>query len=218
MVKRKEAARPAFTVRQNAFIDEVMSGKGGGYEEVAERVGYHRGSARHLKATPKVAAEIRRRQEEARERSDIRQDEVIGELMTIAFGDAGELVEWVEGRRHVMSLSSASLALISDISMQRRPDGSVARRVRLHPKIDALDKLARHLSLYGPDGGERQRALDARMVVLMGLPEEMLNKMMAVVNQIAEAPRPEVVETTAYLQGPDLLSAPRDADDDDNDE
>ena len=209
MAKLRWGPRDKLNERQVAFIDEVMPEVelSGNLQDAAERVGYARNSARRLKVKPKVAAEIRRRQEEARVRSDVRQDEVIGELMTIGFGNARELAEWVEGRRHVDSSTVASLSLIQVISVQRRPDGGVSRRVRLHPKIDALDKLARHLSLYGPDGGERVREFDARLAVLQGLPEAVLSKLLEVVGQIVEAPRPEIVEGAYYLQGPDLARA-----------
>ena len=207
MARRKpEPESPHLSPRERAYVNQVMNPRLND-GEAAERIGLDRAAVNRLKTRPRVAVAIRERQEEARERSDIRQDEVVGELMTVAFGSARELVEWADGRRHVDSLSDTSMALVKDVTVQRKPDGSVTRRVALHPKVDALDKLARHLSLYGPDGEERRRK-DMRITILAGLPEEVLNKLLNVATQIVDQPRQDFVDTTAYLQGPDLMSGP----------
>ena len=52
------------------------------------------------------------------------------------------------------SLTDADAAMISEVSESISQSGSSVK-VKLHSKLDALEKLAKHVGVYGGDNGDK---------------------------------------------------------------
>lgn len=88
------------------------------------------------------------------ERMHISQDRVIEEVANLAFSDLSKIAEWTDDAFMLKSsadLSQDELAIISELQIETIEYGEstkVRKRVKLHNKLDALDKLARLMGMY----------------------------------------------------------------------
>jgi len=122
--------------------------------KAARRAGYSPGSARsqgqRLLTYADIQAAIREALERREVRAEVRADRVLKELARLAHADIRQVVEW--GPTGVRLKPSAELdektaAAICEVFQGR--DGRL--RVKLHPKLPALEMLARHLGLFEAD-------------------------------------------------------------------
>ena len=75
---------------------------------------------------------------------------IVDELRKIAFSDMRRFVRWNSGCVLIESsdaLDDDSAACVAEIS-QRETKFGTAIRFKLHDKVEALDKLARHLGMF----------------------------------------------------------------------
>lgn len=136
--------------------------------------------AAQLLVKPKIqdrVAELTRAQST---RLEITADRVISEIAKVAFADMADYVTIQPDGTPVLDFGKApdgGLAAVSQIEQEtvtERGGGDVERvkrtKFRLHPKLDALDKLARHLGLYKDsvelNGNLTIHAIDARQELL----------------------------------------------------
>ena len=123
-----------------------------------------------------VAAEIRREIAEQEKRTRITADRVLEEIAAIGFGDMGDYayIDPNTGRLvlDVTGLPEGGTALIQEITQEEWVEGrgEQAERVRktkfkLYSKLDALEKLAKHLKLYDDGVIEHHHDHDHRHVV-----------------------------------------------------
>jgi phage terminase small subunit len=106
--------------------------------------------ATELLANSTIRARVQALQEGHQKRHELTVDRVIGELTSIAFASAGDFFDWGPGGVRVKDksqLTPEQLAVVSEVSQTITEAGGTIR-VKLHSKLDALDKLARHLGLY----------------------------------------------------------------------
>lgn len=164
-----DAARP-LTPKQDAFcreylidLDATAAAKRAGYSErsAAER-GYE------LRQIPSVQRRIAELQAERAERTNITADRVLQELALIAFSNLDDFAEWggdVDGinvltLKPSRELTRAQKAVIKSVKHTRKrgkTDEDTLEIVR-EDKLSALDKLAKHLNLYGEHGDDGKRS------------------------------------------------------------
>lgn len=121
----------------------------------AERAGYTPSNARfqgsELLALPEVQSEIQRLMDERKERTRITADRVLQELARIAFGDPRAVVSVDDGGKVVITpsrmLSDDDAAMIAEVSETTTANGG-STKIKLHNKLDALEKLGKHLKLF----------------------------------------------------------------------
>jgi phage terminase small subunit len=123
-----------------------------GYSERGAHVQGH-----HLLRNPKVRRRIRELQRGRAKRLQITADRVMNEYAKIAFSDIGDVASWTEkgvnfipsrdmkkgARQTIAEISSKTEKFISDSGETE----TTTLKVKLYPKLPALDKLALHLGI-----------------------------------------------------------------------
>lgn len=140
------------TPKQRVFVDEYLVDlnatqaciRAGYSARTADRIGPE------LLGKTWVAEAIQDAMRERSARTGITADRVIAEIAKIAFADPRKVMTW--GPSGVELLPSESLtdddaAIISEVSESRTESGG-SLKIKLHSKLDALEKLARHIGVY----------------------------------------------------------------------
>lgn len=144
------------TPKQALFVQEYMVDANA--TQAAIRAGYSARTAQRIGSEnlskPVIAEAIAKARNERSERTKITADDVVEELARIGFANMGDFVQ-PDGRPKLEALSSCQWAAVSEITSETYMEGKgedarpVKRvRIKLHDKLAALDKLARHLGMY----------------------------------------------------------------------
>lgn len=131
-------------------------------------------AAHELLKNPKVAGRIEELRAEHRERHKVTVDRIVEEFSHVAFADAGDFYDWgpdgvtVKPKEQLTDAQRRAVAVVE----QTVTEAGGTIRVKLHNKVDALEKLARHLGMFkdvhehsGPDGGPIQIARIERVII-----------------------------------------------------
>lgn len=144
------------THQQRLFIAEYM--KDLNATRAAIRAGYSKKTAHssgpRLLDNVGVKTEIDRQLEERVEKAGLEAEDVMEELMRLAFSDLREHVGW--GPKHVTLKESAGLtdeaaAAVAEVSKTVGEYGS-SYKIKLHDKLGALRDLAKIAGMYPKDG------------------------------------------------------------------
>lgn len=148
-------ARQELTPKQARFVDEYLVDLNA--TVAARRAGYSKKSAEVVGCEnlrkPKLHAAITAAKLARSKRTGVTADRVVMELARIAFADPSQVMSW--GPDGVKLLDSSALddgvaATVAEASQTvTKHGGSI--RLRLHDKLGALEKLARHLWMYDGD-------------------------------------------------------------------
>lgn len=106
-----------------------------------------------LAAHSDVSARIEFLKAKAAAKNEITTERVLREIARLAFADLREVMDWGPGGvslRPSDKLSADAAAAIAEISETTNQTGGTLK-VKLHSKVEALEKLAKHLSLYAPE-------------------------------------------------------------------
>ena len=149
------------------FCEEIL--RGSSQAAAYEKAGYsfrtssaQNANAARLMQNPEVRRYLADRRKEVQEQTDITQKATLREIAKVAFSDIRDFMSW--GERGLVFVPSEELtaeqaASIASIKSRRRTttdkDGnsteSIEMEVKLHPKMDALEKLAKVQGLYQAD-------------------------------------------------------------------
>lgn len=144
------------TPMQRRFCLEYLKDKNG--TKAAIRAGYAKSGASteafRLLRNAEIRQFIRSAIEEQEARVKVDADRVINELSRIAFFDASILEDIANGKLALSELSADERAAISEYSKTRNEFG-VQVKIKAHPKIKALEILAKHFNLFKEDEDER---------------------------------------------------------------
>lgn len=152
-------ARTGLTPKQARFVEEYLVDLNAA--AAARRAGYSHKRSEAIgydlltKADIQSAIEIAQRERSAR--TGITADRVIAEIAKIAFADPRKVMTWGPGGVELFdssSLTDADAAMISEVSESISQSGSSVK-VKLNSKLDALEKLAKHVGVYGGDNGDK---------------------------------------------------------------
>ena len=153
-------SRP-LTAKQLQFVDEYLVDLNG--TQAAIRAGYGAKSAKvtasRTLTNANVVAELQKRMAERAKNLKVSQDRVIEELARVGFSNMRDFVEW--GQKGVKlkecgDLDDDQARCVAEVSETITEHGGHIR-FKLHDKIAALDKLARHLGLYLNGKDERPK-------------------------------------------------------------
>jgi phage terminase small subunit len=127
-------------------------------------------SASRLSRSVKVRTALARRRELAASRAAVTADRVLAELARIGFADLSVYEELLDGGE-LSDLPSGAAAALSEVTVDTYQDGRGAgarevRRVRLklHPKLAALEALGKHLGLFAAELDDGYGIPDTRPV------------------------------------------------------
>lgn len=139
------------TPRERRFVEEYMVDLSGTEAAVRAGLGKTRKSSTEigsrLKRKTAVAAAIAQLMAE---RGNVTGSRVVEEIGRVAFARITEFIEVLDGRlivKDTKQLTEDQQAAIAEISETIGEHGRTIK-VKLHPKMDALDKLAKVLSMY----------------------------------------------------------------------
>lgn len=150
--------------------------------QAAIRAGYSPRSAastgERLLRNAEIREAIQQAQRERACRLDVTADGVVRELARIGLSDVRNYVEW--GPNGVILRESATLSedaarAVAEV-VQTTNESGVNVRVKLHPKVAALDRLGRHLNLF-----KEREPLEA---LLAALPAELGQRVRAELGRI----------------------------------
>lgn len=140
------------TPKQRLFVEEYLIDRNP--TRAARRAGYNPKWAKNTGWRTLKHPEVRRAVADglpARgESGEITVERVRRELALIAFGSIGDYFHWgPEGvtLKDKTMLTAEQQSLVAEVSRSRTKTGETVR-VKLHDKLAALDKLARHLGMY----------------------------------------------------------------------
>jgi len=150
------------------FCEGLLRGEA--YADAYEAAGYQtktRRTARNaatnlIRKNAEVRQYLATRRREQQERTDVTCERTLKEIARVAFSDIREFMSWDEaGVTHVPStdLTADQAAAIASVKSKRTirtdKDGGVTEyiemEVKAHPKMDALEKLAKVQGLYQAD-------------------------------------------------------------------
>jgi len=166
--------------RLRSFCEGILSGKDKkeAYTDAGYKSTWPATSASMALANPVVQEYLEERRAEIRERTNVDAEKVIAEIATIAFADIRDVATWTEsGVLFVPSgeLEDHEAKAIASVKSRRRvhrdKEGGETEvtelEVKLHPKLDALEKLSKHLGLYQKDAvNVKDRQTDLLATVL----------------------------------------------------
>ena len=154
------------TPKQALFVEEYLkdlnasaaAARAGYSAKMAGRIGWQ------LLEKPRIQAAIQSAQRERSARTGVTADRVIKEIARIAFSDPRSVMSWGNGGvtlRESSELTDDEAAAVSEVIETTTKDGGSVK-VKLHSKTDALDKLCKHLGIYG----EAQKDKETTQVVV----------------------------------------------------
>lgn len=144
--------RNGLTPKQQRFMQEYLIDCNA--TQAAIRAGYSPRTAYSIGQEnlrkPEIAAALRAQMSRVAKKLEVSQERVIAELARVGFSDLREVARWdgdVVELRSSEEISHDAAAALQEVS-QHTTEAGAQVKVKLHSKIEALDKLAKHLNLY----------------------------------------------------------------------
>lgn len=146
------------TDKQRAFVDEYLIDLNAtrAYKAVyksCKKDETARVNGSRLLTNANVAAYLAQRQRDIQRRTEVTQDKVVQELAAIAFADIADYVQV----KAYDDLPIVEIIPTEEVPRDKRAaiasikQGNNGIEVKLHNKLDALDKLGRHLGMFKGD-------------------------------------------------------------------
>lgn len=157
------------TAKQKRFCDEYLIDLNG--TQAAIRAGYSKNSANEqaaqLLAKLSVSAYISERREKLSQKLEITQERVLEELARIGFSNVKDFVNGGNNVLELKHIEDSKTAAVAAVKTRLGDDGSVNTEIKLHDKVSALEKLARHLGLFEKDNiQQRPEALSLKVEIV----------------------------------------------------
>lgn len=155
------------TEKQKAFVEKYLVDLNAtrAYKEIYRSVkndNVAAVNASKLLRNPNVIAYLSERQKELQKRTEVTQEKIIHELAAIAFADVTDYVQITEHE----GMPMVELTPTKDIPIRKRAaiasikQGNNGIEIKLHNKLDALDKLGRHLGMFKERDIENEELAD----------------------------------------------------------
>jgi len=203
---------PNLNAQQIRFCEEYLvsfnayrAAKAAGYSENTAK----KGELLHL---PKIEAYLKLKQQERAARLEISHDKILREYAKIAFSNMGNYYDERGDLKPMCELSESDKASISFIQTANiaEPDGYIVgavTKIKLHNKMAALDRIAKHLGFFGNQTQEsRDKNQDGNVAVAVDEPlTEMEIAAMTTLDEIEEEITQEGVYAAFEENGDGLL-------------
>jgi phage terminase small subunit len=158
-----DATKPLSNARHERFAQLLAEGRSADAAYAGAGYKPHKANPTRLRGNERIGARVAAIQAAGAEKAAVTVKRVLDELAKIAFSSIGSVVDRWDASGVTLkssdSLHDNDKAAISEVS-ESRLRGERTVRVRMHSKIDALDKLCRHLGMFreriehsGPGGG-----------------------------------------------------------------
>jgi hypothetical protein len=144
------------TPKQQRFCDEYLVDLNA--TKAALRAGYSGATALNgkLMTIPKIRYYLQQRTEAATKKAQVNHEMILSELCKIAFGNMGNYFEADGSLKYIQDLTADEKAALGSLTVTESNGSNVSTttRIKMHNKMSALDKLAKHLNFYNAE--ERQ--------------------------------------------------------------
>jgi phage terminase small subunit len=154
----------ALTPRQAAFVAEYLVDLNA--TKAAIRSGYSEKTAHSIGhenlSKPEIQQALTAAMQDRAERTQVTQDMVIAELAKIGFSDLRKVMTDAGALIPVQEWEDDMAGAISSVEIVRRPNGERDEndrpiiedvvKLRVWDKLNALEKLGKHLGMFGGDG------------------------------------------------------------------
>jgi len=171
------------THQQQRFCDEYLThfnafkaAVNSGYSENTSR----KGALLHV---PKIQQYLKERMAERSRRLEITHDMILRELSKIAFSNMGNYYDEYACLKRMNELTVDEKAAIASYDIVEIQDGEGYRvgtqsKIKLHNKMSALDKIARHVGFYGilETKNQEARVKNQDIVIIAGKIKSALRK------------------------------------------
>lgn len=148
--------------KQERFCEEYMLDLNA--SEAAVRAGFSRRSRQQLGhlmlQDPRIAERITELKRKASERLEISADNVIQEIASVAFSNIKDFLTSENTIRSINDLPRNLTRAVSSVEVTETfisngkdlpPTKEITTKLKLHPKVPAMEQLARHLGLFKKD-------------------------------------------------------------------
>lgn len=149
------------THQQEIFCLEYIKSRNA--TQAAIKAGYSERSARvtgaRLLTYADISKYINKKLDETKKKLQLTEEKVLDEIRKLAFSDLKDYVNGGNNILEIKGLSNEKTAAIQGIKIEERTikgQTIVNQEIKLYNKLDALEKLAKHLGLYERDN--RQKA------------------------------------------------------------
>lgn len=108
-------------------------------------------AASRLMNKPKIASRLQELRAVVSERAMVNATDILNELKAIGFSDLSQLVSWSQAGltlKNSEDLPAELTALVSEVSETKHRDGTASVKIKLHDKLEALDKMAKMVGAY----------------------------------------------------------------------
>jgi phage terminase small subunit len=143
----------ALNPKQEAFCNAYMLTFNG--SKAAVTAGYSpstaAATASRMLTKSNIIEALAERREIANQVAGVTQERVIKELARIGFADIRGVIDDDGGMRQPSEWSDATAATVSSVEISSAGDMVTLHKIRTYDKIQALDKLGKHLGLFGED-------------------------------------------------------------------
>jgi phage terminase small subunit len=159
---------PGMTAKQLRFVEEYLvdlnasaAAKRAGYsDKTSDSIGFS------LLRKIEIQQAIQSKRLERSAKTGITAERVIREIARVAFADPRDVMMWGEGGvtlRDSASLTDDQAAAVMEVSQTVSQAGG-SLKVKMHNKVEALEKLARHVGLYDKTQEDDSEAINALAV------------------------------------------------------
>lgn len=140
------------TDKQARFVEEYLIDLNA--TQAAIRAGYSEATARQQAAQNLSKLNIQEAVQAAKlersKRTEITADAVVKELARIGFSDIADFLSFGKNGIKLMESSEVDTKCLAEVKQTATQFGSTIS-FKLHDKLGALDKLAKHLGIYAPE-------------------------------------------------------------------
>lgn len=150
------------TDKETRFVDEYLIDLNA--TQAAIRAGYSENAARQIGSEtlskPYIQEAIQAKQKVISERNEVTIDSLISELKSMAFVNTGDFFNEGWEAKDVTELTEAQKRAIQSVKKTKvrfGGEGESERETfefRLHSKLDAIEKLAKHIGFYEKDNSQ----------------------------------------------------------------
>ena len=131
-----------------------------------------------LLANINISTKISELQLKQQKRTEVTADMVIAELAKIAFHNTQDFVNGGNSILEIKHIDRSKVAAVSKVKTTIKDDGSIVSEIAFYDKVEALEKLGKHLGIFEKDNRQKELTVNVDMskAELKKISEDLENK------------------------------------------
>lgn len=125
-----------------------------------------------------ISNKISELQLKQQKRTEVTADMVIAELAKIAFHNTQDFVNGGNSILEIKHIDRSKVAAVSKVKTTIKDDGSIVSEIAFYDKVEALEKLGKHLGIFEKDNRQKELTVNVDMskAELKKISEDLENK------------------------------------------